>query len=120
MYKHTFSVTDSDRYVHNRLFIIPSCVCVFSSENAYNILVKCGGKIVGEFSKDPKGLALSLHGVGFISDDTLDKTNSLNEINRDKARRLHRAVLGKVKYFPHRYAELVSILEQNRTRMVIC
>ena len=86
-----------------------------NSDTAYNVLVSCGEKVVGEFSKDPKGLALSLHGVGFISNDTLDKTNSLNEISRDKARRLYTEVLGKVKYFPHRYAELVSILEQNRT-----
>lgn len=77
--------------------------------------MSCGGKIVGEFSKDPKGLALSLHGIGFISDDTLDETNSLNEISRDKARRLYIAVLRKVKSFPRGYAELVSILEENRT-----
>ena len=77
--------------------------------------MSCGEYFVRAFSKDPKGLALSLHGVGFISDDTLDKTNSLNEISRDKARRLYTEVLGKVKCFPHRYAELVSILEQNRT-----
>ena len=86
-----------------------------NSDTAYKVLESCGEKIVGEFSKDPKGLALSLHGVGFISDDMLDETDSLNEISRDKARRDYHAVLRQVKCFPHSYAEFVSILEQNRT-----
>ena len=86
-----------------------------NSDTAYKVLMLCGEKIVGEFSKDPKGLALSLHGVGFISDDMLDETNSLNEISRDKARRDYHAVLRQVKCSPHSYAEFVSILEQNRT-----
>ena len=92
------------------MFLSPS-----GNNIGYNVLVQCGEKIVGELSKDPKALALQLHGEKFISLDILEQTNQINETTRDKARRLHVEVLGIVRYHPQRYREFVSILEGNRT-----
>ena len=92
-------------------------MCLFHAGNniGYNVLVHCGEKVVGDLTKDPKTLALHLHAKRFISDDTLEEVNELNETNRNKARRLYTAVLEIVRNHPQRYAEFISILEGNRT-----
>lgn len=87
-----------------------------SENNAgYNVLIQCGEKIIEELMKDPKTLAIQLHAKQFISDDTLEETNELNETSRNKARRLYTAILGTVKQHPQRYADFISILEKYRS-----
>ena len=81
---------------------------------AYDVMVACGDKIVEGLSRDPKELALSLHTKGIIGDDVLQKTNELNEIDRDKARRLYTTALEVVKTYPHRFEDFVSVLQKNR------
>ena len=91
-------------------------LCLFPIENiGYNVLARCGEKIIGDFAKDSKTLAFHLHTKKFISDVTLEETNELNEINRNKARRLYTTVLGTVRQHPQRYVDLISILESNET-----
>lgn len=75
-------------------------------------MVRCGEKIVGEFTKEPTALAVSLHGSNFISDRTLEETNELNETKRDKATRLYTTILKNVAENPHRYPTFISILRE--------
>ena len=91
------------------------CILPRIENIGYNVLAQCGEKIVGEFTKDPKTLALQLLAKNFISHHVLEETNELNETNSDKGRRLYTAVLGRVKQHPQRYAEFISILEGCRT-----
>ena len=76
-------------------------------------MVACGDKIVEGLSRDPKELALSLHTKGIVGDDTLHKTNELNEIVRDKARRLYTAALEVVKIYPRRFKDFVAVFLNN-------
>ena len=76
-------------------------------------MVACGNKIVEGLSRDPKELALSLHMKGIVGDDTLQKTNELNEIIRDKARRLYTAALEVVKIYPSRFEDFVAVFLNN-------
>lgn len=59
-------------------------------------------------------MATSLHTKGFISDDTLEKINTLkSETNTDKARCLYSAILRVVGEYPHKYADFVDTLKNN-------
>ena len=81
---------------------------------AYNVLVHCGNKIVGEFTKEPTTLAVSLHAANFISDRTLEETNELNETKRNKATRLYTTILKNVAEHPHKYPAFISILQEKK------
>ncbi len=77
------------------------------------MLVRCSEKIVQSLSDEPRAIALCLFSAGLITARVLQETNELNEINADKATRLYTALLGVVKYHPHKYDEFISILRHN-------
>ncbi len=79
----------------------------------YSVLVSCSEKIVRSFSEDPKALALHLLSARFITVPFLEKTNELNETEREKVTRMYTTLLGVVKRHPHKYHDFVSTLRFN-------
>ena len=76
-------------------------------------MVSHGEKIVAAISTDPKGLALSLHAKGLISDTDFEETNELNETKTAKARRLYSAVKKMIQHHPGRYNDFIRTFKDS-------
>ena len=86
---------------------------MLSNHTGHETMIKHSGKIIHGLSTDPKEMATALHANRFISDRILDETYELNEISKDKGRRLYTAVLGVVENYPRRYKDFIAVLQQN-------
>ncbi len=71
-----------------------------------------GEKIVEGISNDPGGWAISLFSKGFISDTLMEETIELNETNASKAQKLYSTLLKKVKAYPEKLDEFISLLQE--------
>ena len=80
---------------------------------AYETLVECSDTIVAGLSKDPKALVISLHRMGFVSDDTVEEIVDLPVTRTNNARKLYSAILNCVKHHPHKYTDFITILQEN-------
>ena len=78
----------------------------------YKVLVKCGVQVTQGLSRDPKNAASLLHSKGFVSDRLLEEITDLSVTRSDNGQKLYTAVLDVVKYFPHRYTDFISVLEE--------
>ncbi len=76
----------------------------------YETLVSCRVTVVSEIAGDPGAMASSLFQHRFISEETKDKVSELNETKKKKARLLVDDIESKVKSFPGRYEEFLTIL----------
>ena len=86
-----------------------------SDENNYGqqTIVHCSEKIVAGLSREPRSLAVVLHGKGFISTETLREVTELSKTNTHHATKLYLSILGTVQHHPHRYSDFISILHDN-------
>lgn len=80
---------------------------------AYETLVECGETVIASLSKDPKALVISLRGKGFVSDDTVEEIIDLPSTRTNNARKLYSTILSCVKHHPHKYADFITILQEN-------
>lgn len=71
--------------------------------NGYEALVRCHEKLVSEIGQDPRQMAGVLFQHKFISKDTKDKVNQLNETNDYKARLLVDDIESKVNSYSEFY-----------------
>ena len=79
----------------------------------HQTLVDCSEKITAGLSKEPKSMAVVLHGKEFISTETLREVTELPVTKTDNARKLYLSILETVQHHPHRYSEFISILRSN-------
>ena len=82
--------------------------------HGHQTIVDCSEKIVAGLSKEPKSVAVALHGRGFISTETLSEVTELPATKADHARKLYLSILGTMRHHPHRYSEFISILCSNK------
>ena len=79
----------------------------------YDVLVKCGVKVIDGLSREPKDFAVVLHSKGFIAKQILQEIVQLPATSTENARKLYTAILGVVEHYPYRYREFISILQDN-------
>ena len=75
-------------------------------------IVDCSEKIIAGLSSEPKAIAVTLHGKGFISIEVLGKIIE-QPATTDHATILYLSILETVQHHPHRYSEFISILRSN-------
>ena len=102
-------------FITSILFFVCVGASVESSKDNYGhqILVDCSEKIVAGLSSEPKAMAVTLHGKGFISTELLREITELPATKTDNARKLYLSILETVQRHPHRYSEFISILRSN-------
>ena len=79
----------------------------------YEVLVSCNEKLVSEIAQDPKRMAGILFQENFISSETNEKINQLDQTKTEKARMLVRELQAKVKSFPGRYDKFIEVIGEN-------
>ncbi len=84
----------------------------------YETLVGCRETVVSEIAGDPRQMASALFQHRFISEDTKDKVDELNETKKQKARLLVGEIENKVKSYPKFYEKLLSILREVDSRYI--
>ena len=77
----------------------------------YEVLVKCGTQVVQGLSGDAKKAALLLLKKHLISDRLLADIVQFPSI--DNGHKLYIEVLNKVKHFPQRYPDFISVLKED-------
>ena len=129
-YKHSSSDESSEVNESSILYIIMcrelpqvSCCSVTfvtdavadSSEvnHDYDVLVKCGVKVIDGLSREPKDFAVVLHSKGFIAKQILQEIVQLPATSTENGRKLYTAIQGVVEHYPYRYREFISILQDN-------
>ena len=82
------------------------------TNHGYIVLINLCDKIISELSKEPKALAYTLLGKGFLSHEKVEEIVQIPATNKQNARKIYDVVLGVVQHFPHRYNDFTSVLEE--------
>ena len=92
------------------------CLSHTGASSEYNCgpltIFDCSEKIIAGLSSEPKAMAVTLHGKGFISIEVLGKIIE-RPATTDRATILYLSILETVQHHPHRYSEFISILRSN-------
>ena len=82
------------------------------TNHGYLVVINLCDKIIGGLSKEPKALAYTLLGKGFLSHENVEEIVQIQATDTQNARKIYDVVLGVVQHFPHRYNDFISVLEE--------
>ena len=69
-------------------------------------------KLISGLSREPKALAHTLLGKGFLSHEKVEEIVQIPSTDTQNARKIYNVVLGRVQHFPHRYNDFLAVLEE--------
>ena len=76
------------------------------------MLIRLCDKVISGLSREPKALAHTLLGRGLLSQEKVEEIVQIPATDTESARKIYNVVLGCVQYFPHRYTDFISVLEE--------
>ena len=81
------------------------------SNHGYTVLITLCDKLISGLSREPKALAYTLLGKGFLPQEKVEEIVQIPATDTQNARKIYDVVLGCVQHFPNRYIDFLSVLK---------